>query len=204
MNYQQWALPMNLNNGKVKLYQRGLFVIVETDFGLTVQYDWNEYLAVTVPDSFSGSVCGLCGNFNGKKEDDLMTASGSVTSNVGAMGKSWRVPSAADDAYCRDECGGQCEKCPLSQVEILEKQIFCKALIQNIIELAGCQPDLNSTVIQSNCMLDLCWGETVNAYLHNTVQGFADICWRSGYQVPDWRTASQSCESILNSSFIYK
>lgn len=27
INYQQYALPMNLNNGKVKLYQKGLFLL---------------------------------------------------------------------------------------------------------------------------------------------------------------------------------
>ncbi|XP_023265555.1 IgGFc-binding protein-like [Seriola lalandi dorsalis] len=192
VNYQQWTLPMNLNNGKVKLFQRGLFIIVETDFGLTVQYDWNEYLAITVPASFAGSVCGLCGNFNGKKEDDATTASGSVTSGVAALGESWRVHGATDDAYCKDECGGQCKKCPLSQVEKLEKQIFCRALIQDIVRLVGCKPDIDSNSFQSNCMLDLCWGEAVNTYLCNTLQGYADLCRRSGVQVPNWRKSTQS------------
>ncbi|KAM9340233.1 IgGFc-binding protein-like [Symphorus nematophorus] len=114
VNYQQWNLPMNLNNGQVKLFQKGLFVIMETDFGLTVQYDWNEYVAITVPGSFAGSVCGLCGNFNNKKEDDLTTSSGSVASSVAALGASWKVPGSADSAYCQDECVGQCDNCPLT------------------------------------------------------------------------------------------
>ncbi|XP_040909680.1 IgGFc-binding protein-like [Toxotes jaculatrix] len=191
VNYQQWSLPIILNDGNVKLFQRGLFAIVETNFGLTVQYDWNQYLAITVPGSFAGSVCGLCGNFNSKKDDDLMTPSGSVASSVAALGESWKVLGAPDDTYCKDECGGQCEKCPLSEVEKLEKQIFCSTLIQDIVELAGCQPDIDSTVFQSNCMLDLCRGEAVNTYLCNTLQGYADICQRSGAKVPNWRTSTQ-------------
>lgn len=194
MNYQKWNLPINLNNGQVKLFQKGLFVVMETDFGLTVQYDWNGYLAITVPSSFAGSVCGLCGNFNNKKEDDLTLPSGSVASSVAALGKSWRVPGAADDAYCRDECVGQCESCPLSEVQKLEKQIFCSALIQNFVELLGCQPAIDAQVFQKSCMLDLCRGEVVETFLCNTLQGFADICQRSGVKFPNWRTSTECRE----------
>lgn len=194
VNYQQWNLPVNLNNGKVKLSQKGLSVVIETDFGLIVQYDWNEYLAVTVPGGFAGSVCGLCGNFNNKKEDDLMTPSGSVAGSVAALGKSWKVPGATDDAHCQDECVGQCGNCPLSEVQKLEKQIFCKALIKNFAELLGCQPEIDSSVFENNCMLHLCRGEAVNTYLCNTLQGFADICQRSGAKVPNWRTPTQCRE----------
>ncbi|XP_070702956.1 IgGFc-binding protein-like [Pempheris klunzingeri] len=85
MNYTLWNLPIDLGNGKVKLSQSGLSVIVETDFGLTVQYDWKETIVITVPGSFSGKICGLCGNFNSKKEDDLVTPTGSHTSSVAAL-----------------------------------------------------------------------------------------------------------------------
>lgn len=199
VNYQEWNLPINLNNGMVKLSQKGLFVVVETDFGLRVQYDWNEYLAITVPGSFAGSVCGLCGNFNNKNEDDLTTPSGSVASSVAALGESWRVPGATDDAFCKDECEGQCENCPLGEIQKLEYLIFCKALILDIPQYSGCQPTINATILQSNCMLDLCRGEDVNTYLCNTLQGYAEICQMSGYTVPNWRTPTQCREySILH------
>ncbi|KAK2830490.1 hypothetical protein Q5P01_018421 [Channa striata] len=191
VNYQEWALPVTLNNGTVKLFQRGLFVVVETDFGLTIQYDWNEYLAITVPGSFAGSVCGLCGNFNGEKEDDLTTPTGSVASSLAALGESWRVPGLKDSASCRDECGGQCENCSLSLVQEIEHQSFCAALAEDIAEYTGCQLNIDSTVFKANCMLDLCRGEDMNTYLCNTLQGFADICQRSGVNVPNWRSSTQ-------------
>ncbi|XP_037329243.2 IgGFc-binding protein-like [Pungitius pungitius] len=191
VNYQKWNLPIDLNNGQVKLFQRGLYVIVETDFGLTVQYDWNENLAVTVPGLFAGSVCGLCGNFNNQADDDLTTPSGSVAGSVAALGKSWRVPGAADDASCQDGCGDQCQSCPLSEVQKLEKQIFCSALPQNFVQLLGCQPDIDTEIFTSNCMLDLCKGEAVNTYLCKTVQGYAEICQRSGAKGTNWRESTE-------------
>nr|XP_046274005.1 IgGFc-binding protein-like [Scatophagus argus] len=192
VNYQKWNLPINLNNGQVKLFQEGLFVVIETDFGLNVQYDWNQYVVITVPGSFAGSVCGLCGNFNNQGEDDLTTPSGSVASSVAALGESWRVPGATDDAYCQDECAGQCESCPLSEVQKIEKEIFCGALLQNFAELLGCQPQIDANIFQSNCVLDLCRGEAVNTYLCDSLQGFADICHRSGVNDPNnWRISTE-------------
>lgn len=190
MNYQQWNLPIDLNDGRVKLFLKGLLVIIETDFGLVVQYNWNQYLYVTVPGRFAGSVCGLCGNFNNKKDDDLRTPSGSVAISAAALEDSWRVPSATDDACYQDECLGQCENCPLSEVQKLENQLFCGALTQNFTELLGCQPEIDTNVFQSNCMLALCRGQAVNTYLCNSLQGFTNICQRSGVKVPDWRTST--------------
>ncbi|XP_067468831.1 IgGFc-binding protein-like [Thunnus thynnus] len=191
VNYQQWNLPINLNDGKVRLFQRGLYVVMETDFGLTVQYDWQEYLAITVPGSFAGSMCGLCGNFNNKKEDDLITPSGSVASSVTALGESWRVQGATNDIDCQDQCGSQCESCPLNEFEKLEKQIFCSFLLQDIAGIIGCLPEIDSSVFESNCMLNLCRGETVSTYFCKAIQGYADICQKSGVKVPNWRISSK-------------
>ncbi|XP_051811549.1 IgGFc-binding protein-like [Acanthochromis polyacanthus] len=191
VNYQQWNLPINLNNGQVKFYQQGLFVVVEADFGLTVQYDWNQYLAITVPGSFAGSVCGLCGNFNSKKEDDLTTPSGSVASSVAALGASWKVPDATNDAYCQDECGSQCADCSLGVDQKLETQIFCSGLIPNYAELLGCQLNIDSSEFETNCMINLCRGEDMTTYLCNSLQGYADICQMSGVKSINWRASAQ-------------
>lgn len=195
MNYQEWTLPISLNNGTVKLFQKGLFVVVEADFGLMVQYDWNEYLAITVPGAFSGSVCGLCGNFNHKDQDDLTTPGGSVAGSVEALGASWRVPSATDDVFCRDGCGDRCANFPLSEVQKLEYVILCKTLAEDIPQYAGCQPDkVNASVFESSCMLSLASGEDENTYLCNTLQGYAEFCQMFGSKGSNWRTATQCCE----------
>ncbi|KAI4817687.1 hypothetical protein KUCAC02_011070 [Chaenocephalus aceratus] len=76
MNHTLWNLPIN---GKLKLSQSSM-----------------SCRAV-----LSGKVCGLCGNFNSKKEDDLVTPSGSQSSNVASLGKSWRVPNVYADACQR-------------------------------------------------------------------------------------------------------
>ncbi|XP_071356988.1 IgGFc-binding protein-like [Trachinotus anak] len=189
MNYTLWNLPINLGNGKVKLYQSGLSIIVETDFGLTVQYDWKEYLVITVPGSFSGKVCGLCGNFNNKKEDDMATPTGSQTSNVTTFGKSWRVPDVPEDAQCRDECSGQCETCNNNSFfGSLTEKIFC-GLLTRIMDgpLSDCNAVIDPKVFHDICLYDVCMGEGMKNFLCNTLQVYADACQRAGVKIHNWR-----------------
>lgn len=195
VNYQPWNLPISLNNGQVKLSQVGLYVVIDTDFGLSVLYDWNRYLAVTLPDSFAGSVGGLCGNFNNQNDDDLTSPDGTVVSGPAALAESWRVSGVSDDAYCQDECAGAClQDCPLSVAEELEKRLYCNAIVQDFDQLIGCQPDISNDDFVSNCLTDLCRGESVDTYLCNAAQSFADMCQKSGAKVPDWRMSTQCCE----------
>lgn len=43
----------------------GNFILLNTDFGLRVRYDGNHLVEVTVPSSYAGRLCGLCGEFFG-------------------------------------------------------------------------------------------------------------------------------------------
>uniref|UniRef100_A0A3Q3LWL0 Zonadhesin, like n=1 Tax=Labrus bergylta TaxID=56723 RepID=A0A3Q3LWL0_9LABR len=45
----------------VKIYLSGKFVVLETSFGLRVRFDGNHHADVTVPNSYSGLLCGMCG-----------------------------------------------------------------------------------------------------------------------------------------------
>lgn len=51
---------MTLTNG-VKIYLSGKFVVLETTFGLRVRFDGNHHADVTLPSSYNGLLCGLCG-----------------------------------------------------------------------------------------------------------------------------------------------
>lgn len=45
----------------VKIYLSGKFVVLETDFGLRVRFDGNHHADVTLPSSYNGLLCGMCG-----------------------------------------------------------------------------------------------------------------------------------------------
>lgn len=45
----------------VKIYFSGKFVVLEASFGLRVRFDGNHHADVTLPSSYSGLLCGMCG-----------------------------------------------------------------------------------------------------------------------------------------------
>lgn len=55
--------PVTLTNG-VKIYLSGRFVVLETSFGLRVRFDCDHYADVTLPTSYNGLLCGMCGKFS--------------------------------------------------------------------------------------------------------------------------------------------
>ncbi|KAF5909185.1 IgGFc-binding protein, partial [Clarias magur] len=184
-----WYLPISLDNGKVTLYQSGMSVIIKTDFGLSVQYDWDQYLVVKIPGSFMGRMCGMCGNFNAKKEDDLITPSGSAASSIPQLGKSWRVPGLPGNAYCTDDCAGQCESCQgESWFERLAAKAFCHlATVLTEGPFKDCHSVIDPKVFYENCLFDYCMGKGYKNFLCKTAQIYTDACQRSGVHVHNWR-----------------
>lgn len=46
--------------------------MLETDAGLLVSYDWHHHISVMVPTTYAGTLCSLCGDFNGDPHDDFV------------------------------------------------------------------------------------------------------------------------------------
>ena len=52
-------------------------------------WDGESFLEVTVPPSFKNRLCGLCGNFNGRRRDALRMESGQMAKSINQFGNSW-------------------------------------------------------------------------------------------------------------------
>ncbi|KAL2080138.1 hypothetical protein ACEWY4_023931 [Coilia grayii] len=184
-----WNLPMHLEEGRVSLLPSGMSVLLKTDFDLTVQYDWDQYLVVMVPERFRGKTCGLCGNFNGKDNDDLLLPNGSPAGSVSALGKSWRVPGVAGADTCRDECNGECDHCDRgSFLEHLAGKVFCGGLTTLMDgPLNECGAVIKPQVYKANCLYDVCMGKGMKHFLCDILQVFTDACQRAGFKVQNWR-----------------
>ncbi|CAL8364796.1 unnamed protein product [Arctogadus glacialis] len=192
VNNQLWNLPINLDNGKVILSQRGFSVVVETDFGLVVQYDWQQYFTITVPSEFAGKVCGMCGNFNGKQDDDLTIPSGAYAKDQQDMGNGWRVPGVVGDTTCQDTCKGQCQICNPTFVEQLEDYNICSALSQVMDkDFQACTRLFDPKQFLQNCMVELCNGVPMKQHYCDTLQMYSETCQRAGVPGQKWREANK-------------
>lgn len=68
-----------------------LFVSPFVSFQMKVQWTGRSHLKVSVPGSYKGQTCGLCGNFNNYHQDDLRMPSGHLSLSESDFGNSWRV-----------------------------------------------------------------------------------------------------------------
>ncbi len=94
---------MVLDDVGVSMFQSGSFITILFSFGLSVQYDWNHYLVVSLPTAFMNKVSGLCGNFNGDPNDDFTMPSNTQAASATEFGQSWKVHNLTTlDEGCSD------------------------------------------------------------------------------------------------------
>uniref|UniRef100_A0A3B4AEF6 VWFD domain-containing protein n=1 Tax=Periophthalmus magnuspinnatus TaxID=409849 RepID=A0A3B4AEF6_9GOBI len=79
VNNELVNLPVSLQDGNVTVFKSGWYAVLHTDFGLKVKFNWESAVFVTLPSKYMGAVCGLCGNYNGEAQDDLVPKTGNIT-----------------------------------------------------------------------------------------------------------------------------
>lgn len=85
------SLPASPAPG-VTISLSGSYVQVSTKLGLQVQFNGDHELLVRVSEKHRGKLCGLCGTYTGRQEDDFTRPDGVVVPDTNDFGNSWRVP----------------------------------------------------------------------------------------------------------------
>ncbi|KYO19817.1 kielin/chordin-like protein isoform B [Alligator mississippiensis] len=93
------TLPF-LKEPAVYVERRSGTVLLNTHVGLQVQWDGRSHVELSVPGTYRGRTCGLCGNFNGFAQDDLRGPGGDLLPSHAALGNSWQVAAPGQDGGC--------------------------------------------------------------------------------------------------------
>ncbi|TFJ96037.1 F0F1 ATP synthase subunit alpha [Platysternon megacephalum] len=192
LNGEITSLPVMLKDGKIRLYQKGLSTVMQTDVGLRVGYNKNRHLEITLPSSYYGAICGLCGNFNHNPEDDMMSSNGIKVSAIVGWAASWKVQDR--DPFCWDYCQENCLTCNESKRDLYGDDSHCGV----ISKAAGgpfreCHSRVSPDNVFDNCIYDVCLNEGNKTILCVALETYADTCRAHGVTVYDWRTPS-SCD----------
>ncbi|XP_061452964.1 IgGFc-binding protein-like [Rhineura floridana] len=185
------SLPVALSDGHLRAYQHGTKVIIQTDFDLVASYDLAYRVTVTVPGTYRGQMRGLCGNYNGKKDDELLLPDGRTTSDIAAFGAAWKVPVPGADGSCSDGCSGNnCPACEEKKKDIFKQRNYCGILTASDSPFSACHSKVDPNVYFSNCIYDLCLGNGDSQALCQSIQSYASACQEARIPIQPWRSPS--------------
>ncbi|NXC77137.1 FCGBP protein, partial [Anhinga anhinga] len=180
-------LPAILSKGRIQVHKHGMGVMLETDFGLVIHYDLLHRVTVTVPESYRGQLCGLCGNYNGQRDDDFLLPSGRQAPNMRVFSSAWKT----QDASCTDECPNDaCPTCTEEKKAVLEKRSYCGILTLSKGPFQSCHHLINPAFYFQACLHDVCLAEGDTNVLCRSIQSYATACQEAGVIVEAWRKPS--------------
>lgn len=187
-------LPLDLHDGRVRVRESGNAVLLETDFGLRVSYDWDSRVDLQLPSSYYGVVCGLCGNFNGNAGDELRNPAGNLLPSLYQWAKSWRAEDN-DTSACHDGCETGCPVCAPHIRALYETDAFCGVLTSTGLSVFNaCYAKVNPQAFQQSCVYDLCFSNGDQRILCQALETYVARCRQEGVIITEWREKFNCCK----------
>ncbi|CAO2583924.1 MUC5AC [Lemmus lemmus] len=163
------------------VHQMGIYLVVETDIGLVLQWDRKTSIFLRLIPEFKGRVCGLCGNFDDNAINDFTTRSQSVVGDMLEFGNSWKFsPSCPDAVVSKDPCTANPYRKSWAQKQ-------CSII--NSATFAACHTHVEPAKYYEACVSDACAcdsGGDCECFC-TAVAAYAQACHEVGVCV-SWRT----------------
>ncbi|EFX67110.1 hypothetical protein DAPPUDRAFT_64092 [Daphnia pulex] len=187
VNHKRVSLPF-VSLGVLSVVQEGYSVVVRTNLGVKLLWDGESFLEVTVPPAFKRRLCGLCGNFNGRRRDDLRMRSGQLAQTVEQFGASWKVggPKSCSSATSISTPAEE----PLCQRQWhIRIRAVRECSVLKAATFAQCHPQVSPVRFFKSCLLDMCECPSGKQCYCEALTAYAHECARHGVtQIdPKWR-----------------
>ncbi|XP_025024960.1 IgGFc-binding protein-like [Python bivittatus] len=182
-------LPVTLAMGKLYAYATATFLTIETDVGLSVSYDWSYRVSVSVPETYSGSLCGLGGDFNQNRHNDFRTPSGSVVQDPESFGNSWK--DSGSPFHCT--AVGPSPNCSETELAQYRSLAYC-GLIRDINgPFKDCFHQTEAQYYAEDCVKILCTTQGSHKILCEVLFSYAQRCQANRIKIQPWRKIA-GCE----------
>ncbi|NXX87877.1 OTOGL protein, partial [Centropus bengalensis] len=197
--FSRLTLPQTVGNA---FFERlADYILVKTTFGFSLAWDGNSGIYIKLTEEHKGKPCGLCGNFNGNKYDDLILQNiGEYTEDIADFANSWAVQTS-DDIACvptASDFSSPCSADPASTEDIFFK---CQIFLQ--FPFFSCHENIDPYSYISSCMNDLCRVDDDETYCR-AVTEYARACSHAGFPVRDWRDDFPACTEKCEDSFVHR
>ncbi|XP_060137932.1 zonadhesin [Zootoca vivipara] len=170
----------------VSITTSGIYVVLETDFGLVVKFDGNHHLEIQLPGTYFDKVCGMCGSFNNQSGDDLLMPNGHLAANASQFGNSWKAPGDADPGCQPDNREDLEPACSVQEMERLRGQ--CREILGPKYE--SCHSTIDPQPFFQNCLYDMCEYQGMASVLCDNIQSYVEACKSQGVDTISWRNST--------------
>nr|7A5O_A Chain A, Mucin-2 [Homo sapiens]7A5O_B Chain B, Mucin-2 [Homo sapiens]7A5O_C Chain C, Mucin-2 [Homo sapiens]7A5O_D Chain D, Mucin-2 [Homo sapiens]7A5O_E Chain E, Mucin-2 [Homo sapiens]7A5O_F Chain F, Mucin-2 [Homo sapiens]7A5O_G Chain G, Mucin-2 [Homo sapiens]7A5O_H Chain H, Mucin-2 [Homo sapiens]7A5O_I Chain I, Mucin-2 [Homo sapiens]7A5O_J Chain J, Mucin-2 [Homo sapiens] len=177
----------------------GQYLVVESSTGIIVIWDKRTTVFIKLAPSYKGTVCGLCGNFDHRSNNDFTTRDHMVVSSELDFGNSWKeAPTCPDVSTNPEPCSlnphrrSWAEK----QCSILKSSVFsiCHSKVDPKPFYEACVHDSCSCDTGGDCE---CFCSAVASYAQECTKEGACVFWRTPDLCPifcDYYNPPHECE----------
>ncbi|XP_068098404.1 IgGFc-binding protein-like [Hyperolius riggenbachi] len=178
---------MAINQGTdiVSIFRSSDRAILETIFGLRVSYNWDSRIVVTVPSTYAGQLCGLCGKYDGNKANEFVTKDNKVAANPTIFGKSWNVQIIPG---CSEEDKLTCPKRAELEQNYRNSKTGCGIIVDKTGPFRECQTVVDPESRFKDCVFDVCIFGEKDDILCKAISSYALSCQEAGAGIYPWRT----------------
>ncbi|XP_062348494.1 otogelin-like protein [Cinclus cinclus] len=191
-------LPQTVGNAFIE--RLADYILVKTTFGFSLAWDGNSGIYIKLTEDHKGKPCGLCGNFNGNKYDDLILQNSEYTEDIAEFANSWALQAPGDIA-CIPTASDFSSPCS-ANAESTE-DIFFKCQIFLQFPFLSCHESIDPYSYISSCMNDLCRVDDDETYCR-AVTEYARACSHAGSPVRDWRDDFPACTEKCEDTFVHR
>ncbi|EDM13267.1 zonadhesin (predicted), isoform CRA_a [Rattus norvegicus] len=185
---QEVTLPAIPSDG-IYVGLSGRFVELKTTFGLRVRWDGDQQLFVTVSSTYSGKLCGFCGNYDGDSSNDNLKSDGMMAYDSEELGQSWQVEKEEDEDWVSSRCLKKKipPSCDPALVTTMLGPELCGQLVNPSGPFEACLLHLKASSFLDNCVTDMCSFQGLQQKLCAHMSAMTATCQDAGYPVKAWR-----------------
>ncbi|CAK8674391.1 BMP-binding endothelial regulator protein-like [Clavelina lepadiformis] len=179
INGEKVALPYI--DRTVLIWSEHHIVKVRTNAGVSLNWDGDSFLEVGASPVYRGTLCGLCGNFNGFARDDFIGGDGVFKFNKEEFANSWKIGAGNKRCSRRAVVTRATEPCAKNIKRKISARKSCQVFKSD--SFRSCYDVVDPADYYRSCMTDSCGCPRNRKCSCESVRAYAAACARRGVKV---------------------